>query len=66
MRGEEISLYDYIARHFIASLSEDCKYKKIAITAKLQGHTFIARGIQVVKKGFLDILESSSIGENAI
>ena len=45
LRGEEVRLYDYIARHFIASLSEDCKYKKIAITAKAQGYTFIARGI---------------------
>ena len=26
LRGEDSKLYEYIARHFIGSLSEDCKY----------------------------------------
>lgn len=61
-----MKLYDYIARHFIASLSEDCKYKKIQITSKLQGYSFVARGVQMIKKGFLDVMDSASLGENAI
>lgn len=45
LAGDERRLYDYISKHFIASLSEDCKYKKIGITCSVQGYTFVARGI---------------------
>ncbi|EAS05803.2 DNA topoisomerase I (macronuclear) [Tetrahymena thermophila SB210] len=64
--GDERKLYDYISKHFIASLSEDCKYKKITIQGSICNYNFIARGIQMVNKGFTEVQDHISLGENTI
>jgi DNA topoisomerase-3 len=42
---DEWRLYEYITRHFIASLSGDCTYKEIVVTFDIGGETFFLTGI---------------------
>lgn len=43
--GDEWRLYDYIARHFLASVSPDCVYKRSRATLAAAGERFHASGV---------------------
>jgi hypothetical protein len=45
---DEWRLYEYITRHFIASLSDDCTYKEIVIIFDIGGETFFLTGISCI------------------
>lgn len=49
-------LYDYVTRHFLASLSPDCVMKKTKAVLVGGGETFTAHGSVVVKPGFTTIM----------
>jgi len=43
--GDESRLYEYICRHYLASIAPDAKFIKTTVKLKVAGHTFRARGI---------------------
>jgi DNA topoisomerase-3 len=49
-------LYDYITRHFIASLSTDAKYDKIKIKFSLGGEFFSYSGKRIISEGFTSLM----------
>lgn len=49
-------LYDFIARHFLASVSPDCVYKKTKVTFICGGEVFTAEGSLVLKPGFTAVV----------
>jgi len=54
--GEAWRLYDYISRHFLASVSPNAVYRKVEVVAKSGGETFKASGSQMKSLGFLVIM----------
>lgn len=40
----EWRVYEYITKHFIATLSPDCKFKKTKVTFTIGGETFTCKG----------------------
>ena len=52
---EEGKLYDFIARHFLATLSPDAKFEKKTITFAIAGHLFGLKGTTLIKLGFTEV-----------
>eukprot|EP00796_Vickermania_ingenoplastis_P008249 gene8249-5770_t len=56
LSGDEWRLYDYICRHFIATLSGDCKLIKTKIVIELNEEIFSVSGKIVEDPGFTTIM----------
>lgn len=54
--GNDWRLYDYITRHFIASLATDAKYDKIKIKFSLGGEFFSYSGKRIISEGFTSLM----------
>jgi hypothetical protein len=54
--GDTWRLYDYVARHFLASVSPDAVYRKTKAVLTAGGETFSATGSTTVKPGWLAIM----------
>jgi DNA topoisomerase IA len=53
--GDAWRIYDYVARHFLASLSPDCVVRKTRASLAAGGESFAAMGVTVVRPGFTAI-----------
>ncbi len=56
LSGDEARLYDFIARHFLASISQDCTFVTTRVSAISAGELFTAEGKQLVDAGFMEVL----------
>ncbi|KXZ51646.1 hypothetical protein GPECTOR_11g100 [Gonium pectorale] len=54
--GDPWRLYDFVARHFLGSVSPDAVYRKTKATFEGGGETFSASGSVAVKPGFTAIM----------
>jgi len=54
--GEAWRLYDFIARHFIASVSPDCEYETQTARFDANGESFSAQGVRVITHGWTEIM----------
>ncbi|KAL4445249.1 hypothetical protein ABPG74_022062 [Tetrahymena malaccensis] len=63
---QERELYDYISKHFIASLCDDYKYDKLKIKCQVKGLQFISDAIKVVSQGYTQVFESAEHDQNII
>lgn len=54
--GDAWRLYDYIARHFLASLSPNALYQKTEFTGIGGGEIFKTSGLQLIREGFTAIM----------
>ena len=52
-KGNEWKIYDYVTRHFIASLHDDCEYLERKIVVDLNGFNFSYTWHEMVDRGFL-------------
>ncbi|XP_064393121.1 DNA topoisomerase 3-beta-1-like [Halichondria panicea] len=55
MRDSDWRLYDYITRHFLATLSPDCKYKQTQVDFALGREAFSWSGLTPVSPGYTAI-----------
>ncbi|XP_014227771.1 DNA topoisomerase 3-beta-1 [Trichogramma pretiosum] len=62
--GDSWRLYDYITRHFIATLARDCKY--LSTTAKLEvgTETFSITGNSLIDPGYTSLLTWQALSSN--
>lgn len=49
-------IYDYVTRHFIATLSSDCKYLCTTVTFQVGTETFHYTGNTLVDAGYTEIM----------
>ncbi|EAS07738.1 DNA topoisomerase I (macronuclear) [Tetrahymena thermophila SB210] len=63
---QEKQLYDYISKHFIASLYDDYEYKKLNITCQVKNYQFISEAIRVEKQGYTKVIKSTQLDQNII
>ncbi|CAD7694740.1 unnamed protein product [Ostreobium quekettii] len=54
--GDAWRLYDYVVRHFLASVSPDCVLKKTEATGTCGGETFSASGRRTIKPGYVAVM----------
>ncbi|KAL4458501.1 hypothetical protein ABPG75_013366 [Micractinium tetrahymenae] len=54
--GDAWRLYDFVARHFLGSLSPDCVYRKTRASFSAGPESFSAGGTQVLRPGFTAIM----------
>ncbi|XP_078467958.1 DNA topoisomerase 3-beta-1 isoform X1 [Lampetra planeri] len=59
--GDAWRLYDYIVRHFIATVSEDCRYLLTTITLSLACETFHCVGKTLVSAGYTEVMPWQAI-----
>ena len=52
-KGNEWKIYDYVTRHFIASLHDDCEYLERKILVDLNGFQFSYTWHEMTDRGFL-------------
>jgi len=56
LRGDDWRLYDYITRHFIATLSPDSRYQQKEAVFKIGNEIFRATGKKTVSAGFIGVM----------
>lgn len=54
--GEAWKLYDYITRHFIATLAKDCKYLSTIVTFAINEEIFSLSGKTLLDPGFTTVM----------
>ncbi|XP_063384723.1 DNA topoisomerase 3-beta-1 [Cydia fagiglandana] len=64
LEGDMWRIYDYITRHFIATLSRDCKYLSTTITFKIGTETFSYTGNTLVDAGYTEIMHWQAFGKD--
>uniref|UniRef100_A0A2D4GH70 DNA topoisomerase n=1 Tax=Micrurus corallinus TaxID=54390 RepID=A0A2D4GH70_MICCO len=59
--GDGWRLYEYITRHFIATISADCKYLQTTIACSVASERFTCIGKMVLSPGFTEVMPWQSI-----
>ncbi|KAK9391563.1 DNA topoisomerase 3-beta-1 [Crotalus adamanteus] len=59
--GDGWRLYEYITRHFIATISADCKYLQTTIVCSVASERFTCIGKTVLSPGFTEIMPWQTI-----
>ncbi|XP_046748584.1 DNA topoisomerase 3-beta-1 [Diprion similis] len=62
--GDAWRLYDYITRHFIASVAFDCKYLSTTVKFEIGTETFTAVGKTLLDPGYTTVLTWQAFGAN--
>lgn len=62
--GDELRIYDYITRHFIATLSTDCRYQSTTITFSVGSETFSYTGNALIEAGYTEIMHWQAFGKD--
>lgn len=61
--GLEGRLYEIITDYFLASVSEDCKYKTTTVKFDIGGESFECSGRKVISAGFTSILNRKKVDD---
>uniref|UniRef100_A0A671PTG0 DNA topoisomerase n=1 Tax=Sinocyclocheilus anshuiensis TaxID=1608454 RepID=A0A671PTG0_9TELE len=56
-------LYDYITRHFIATVSPDCKYLQTTISFSIATESFTCSGKTLISAGYTDVMPWQGIAQ---
>ena len=64
--GKAWKIYDFIVRHFLATVSDDAEVENRRLDLNINGEIFILRGTTVSKEGYLAIYPFEKPGENYI
>nr|XP_014337517.1 PREDICTED: DNA topoisomerase 3-beta-1 [Bos mutus] len=59
--GEAWRLYEYITRHFIATVSHDCRYLQSSVSFRIGPERFTCTGKTVISPGFTEIMPWQSV-----
>lgn len=62
--GDAWKIYDYITRHFIASVSQDCKYLSTVATFEVGSETFSCTGKTLLDPGYTTVMHWQAFARN--
>ncbi|XP_023245675.1 DNA topoisomerase 3-beta-1 isoform X2 [Copidosoma floridanum] len=62
--GDSWRLYDYITRHFIATVSRDCKYLSTTISIEIGSEIFTVTGHSLIDPGYTSLLTWQALSNN--
>lgn len=66
LHGDSWRVYEYVCRHFIASVSPDCRFLKTKITIDLHGELFSVTGKIVEDHGWTVALPGSAVKDEKL
>eukprot|EP00397_Hematodinium_sp_SG-2012_P009687 GEMP01009778.1.p1 GENE.GEMP01009778.1~~GEMP01009778.1.p1 ORF type:complete len:847 (+),score=121.73 GEMP01009778.1:142-2682(+) len=64
--GDGWRLFEFISRHFLATVSRDCKFNRTRVTFDINGEQFSVSGRQLIDPGFTKIQKSGEMQDIAI
>lgn len=64
--GNMWRLYEYIARHFLGTVSSNCKYKKTKVTFDIGSEVFTCSGKRIMQAGFYDVMPWLRLNETEL
>lgn len=64
--GDAWKVYDYITRHFIGTISKDCKYLSTTATLSIGDEIFTVSGKTLLDPGYTTIMPWQALGKNEI
>lgn len=64
--GDSWKLYDFIVRHFIATVSKDCRYYSKTVTFKIGSETFTYNWRTLIDAGFTAITPWKALPKNEL
>lgn len=64
--GDSWRLYEYVTRHFLGSVSPDCKYTRTKITFTAGGEKFFASGRTVTSAGFTAVMPWLAVSDESL
>lgn len=64
LTGEEERIYEYISRHFLASISRDCKYTDQTTVVKCGNYKFESKGCCPLDAGWMEIMPWHQLNQN--
>ncbi|GLG93365.1 DNA topoisomerase 3-beta [Gryllus bimaculatus] len=62
--SESWKIYDYITRHFIATVSRDCKYLSTTVSFKIGNENFSCTGKTLLDPGYTLVMHWQSFGKD--
>lgn len=63
LQEDQRKLYDYIALHFLGSLSSDVELEEIHVTIEIKDELFECSGMRVLQPGFTEIMKWRKIND---
>eukprot|EP00271_Cylindrocystis_brebissonii_P005978 TRINITY_DN1845_c0_g1_i9.p1 TRINITY_DN1845_c0_g1~~TRINITY_DN1845_c0_g1_i9.p1 ORF type:complete len:630 (+),score=80.22 TRINITY_DN1845_c0_g1_i9:2116-4005(+) len=64
--GDSWRVYEYVARHFIGSVSPDCRFTRTKVIFAVGGEKFFAAGRKVVSPGFTTIMPWLAVSDEGL
>lgn len=64
--GDSWRLYDFVARHFLGSISPDSIFRRIDVTATCGGESFKASGATMVNAGFTAVMPWRAVANDPL
>ncbi|PIK48568.1 hypothetical protein BSL78_14556 [Apostichopus japonicus] len=61
LTGEAWRIYEYIAKHFIATISDDCRYLQTTVKFIINGEHFSITGKKLISPGFTSLMTWQAI-----
>ncbi|XP_076633672.1 topoisomerase 3-alpha [Colletes latitarsis] len=55
LQGNEAKVYEFVVRHFLACLSKDALGQETTVEINIAGEKFIANGLQIIERNYLDV-----------
>lgn len=56
LSSDEWRVYEYVVRHFVGSVSRNCRYQKSTAEFVLGSERFSCTGTEVIDPGFTEVL----------
>ncbi|KAF5301451.1 hypothetical protein FQA39_LY02180 [Lamprigera yunnana] len=66
LEGDAWRVYDYITRHFIATLAKDCTYLSTTATFSVSNEIFTSTGKTLIDPGYTSVMTWQAFGKNEI
>lgn len=66
LTGDDWRIYDYIARHFIASVSPDCRFDKVKCRFEMGDEKFSYSGKRLQSAGFTLIMPWLAVRDSGL
>ena len=61
--GDAWRIYDYVVRHFLGTVSYNCKYATTTVNLKIGAEKFTFSGKKLIDPGFTAVMTWQALGE---
>ena len=66
LRDEEWKLYEFICKHFLATISPDARMTNMLVTFQAGKHKLQLKGTRLIDPGFTEVILSTNTTKNSL